>query len=136
MPVGIWSVVALGTPNLRDGLTRGPGMLIEGMATFFLVLILFALSAAGRTAIRGFAGAVIGLGRHYRRVFCPAVYRRIDQSGARVWTGAGLAALDESRRVLDWSAGWRHYWARGFTKPAACAAALQALSRPRTTGAP
>lgn len=61
VPVGIWSVVALGTPNLRDGLTRGPGMLIEGMATFFLVLILFALSAAGRTAIRGFAGAVIGL---------------------------------------------------------------------------
>jgi glycerol uptake facilitator-like aquaporin len=56
----VWRPAALGTPILREGLTRAPAMLMEGVAAFFLVLVLFAIAL--RPAItRLQAAAVVGL---------------------------------------------------------------------------
>ena len=42
VPEETWRAVALGTPDLTSGLTRAPGMLIEGLLTMLLVFTAFA----------------------------------------------------------------------------------------------
>jgi glycerol uptake facilitator-like aquaporin len=69
LPAEIWRPVELGTPLLANGITRTPGMLIEGFAVFFLVFAAFAtaLDGTGRSGIQrgttrwltGFVGGLI-----------------------------------------------------------------------------
>ncbi len=62
IPEETWRAVALGTPELATGVTRLPGMLIEGVMTFFLVFVMFAIGIDERgipRPVAGFAGGVI-----------------------------------------------------------------------------
>jgi len=43
VPEETWRATALGTPDLASGITRLPGMMIEGVMTFFLMLVIFAI---------------------------------------------------------------------------------------------
>lgn len=60
MPEEVWRAAALGTPDLANGLTRMPGMLIEASLAFLLTLVIYAGSVhegtVRHTAI-GIAGA-------------------------------------------------------------------------------
>src|SRR5665213_842896 len=47
LPEEIWRAAALGTPALASGITRMPGMLLEGFASFFLVFTVFATTLDG-----------------------------------------------------------------------------------------
>ncbi|PYU20198.1 MAG: hypothetical protein DMG32_22785, partial [Acidobacteria bacterium] len=43
VPEETWRATALGTPDLASGVTRLPGMMIEGVITFFLIFVMFAV---------------------------------------------------------------------------------------------
>ncbi len=60
VPTEIWRAAALGTPDLTTDLTRARGMVIEGAATFFLVLVEFA-AAEARGRLEKMAGVAVGL---------------------------------------------------------------------------
>ncbi|MGH9454737.1 MAG: MIP/aquaporin family protein [Candidatus Acidiferrum sp.] len=62
IPDDTWRAVALGTPMFTHDFTRLSGMILEGLATFFLVLTVFAASVDERSAaFRPVAGFAIGL---------------------------------------------------------------------------
>jgi len=61
VPETTWRVVHLGTPALAPGLTRASGMLIEGIATFFLVFVVFATAVDENGAFSKIGGFAIGL---------------------------------------------------------------------------
>ncbi len=61
VPEDTWRAVALGAPGLARDLSRGTGMLAEGLMTFFLVLIVFATVAHEGGAGSKIAGFAIGL---------------------------------------------------------------------------
>ena len=102
VPEEIWRVAALGTPGLVNGLTRTPAMLIEGLMTFFLVLVVFATSvdergmlgraagfAAGLTVIAGalFGGPFTGGSMNPARAFGPALASRHWANHGVYWVG-------------------------------------------------
>jgi MIP family channel proteins len=60
VPQAIWRPVALGTPDLATDLTRARGMVFEGAATFFLVLVECAAVGA-RGPLEKLAGVAVGL---------------------------------------------------------------------------
>jgi MIP family channel proteins len=51
LPEEVWRGVQLGTPALASGITRTPGMLLEGLASFFLVFAVFATTLDGVDAL-------------------------------------------------------------------------------------
>ena len=62
VPEDAWRAVALGTPELASGVTRLPGMLIEGVTTFFLIFVMFAIGLDEYgipRPVAGFAGGLI-----------------------------------------------------------------------------
>jgi len=62
MPEETWRAAALGTPDLAPGLTRLPGMAVEGVMAFFLAFVMFATGADERgtpTAAAGVAGGLM-----------------------------------------------------------------------------
>lgn len=62
VPEETWRAAALGTPDLAPGLTRLPGMAIEGIMAFFLTFVMFAAGVDERgapTAAAGVAGGLI-----------------------------------------------------------------------------
>src|SRR6202158_5367991 len=61
IPEETWRAVALGTPELVRDFSRLSAMLLEGMASFFLVLVFFATSVDERGSFRSIAGFGIGL---------------------------------------------------------------------------
>jgi glycerol uptake facilitator protein len=68
LPEEVWRATELGTPMLANGITRTPGMLIEGFPTFFLVFAVFSTSLDGldpsghqRGTTRWLTGLVGGL---------------------------------------------------------------------------
>ena len=61
IPVDTWQAVALGTPNLTAGLTRGPGMLIEGILTAILVFAIFGVIAESSGVRPQIGGLLAGL---------------------------------------------------------------------------
>lgn len=61
VPDDTWHAVALGTPMLAHDFTRLPGIILEGVTTFFLVLTVFATAVDERNAFRPVAGFAIGL---------------------------------------------------------------------------
>lgn len=61
LPFDAWSAVHLGTPDLASGISRTNGMLIEAIATFFLVFVVFATAVDERGAFNKVGGFAIGL---------------------------------------------------------------------------
>ena len=61
VPEETWRAVALGTPELVRDFPRLSGMALEGLTSFFLVLVVFATAVDERGAFRSIAGFGIGL---------------------------------------------------------------------------
>ena len=61
IPQETWRAVALGTPELVRDFSTAAAMLLEGVASFFLVLVFFATSVDERGTFRSIAGFGIGL---------------------------------------------------------------------------
>jgi MIP family channel proteins len=61
VPEDTWRAVALGAPSLIRDFSRLSGMFLEGIATFFLVLVYFATMVDDRGTSRSIAGFAIGL---------------------------------------------------------------------------
>jgi aquaporin Z len=61
IPEETWRAVALGTPELVRDFSRLSAMLLEAVASFFLVLVFFATSVDERGTFRSIAGFGIGL---------------------------------------------------------------------------
>lgn len=61
IPADTWQAVALGTPNLTNGLTRGPGMLLEGLLTAVLVFAYFGVTAESSGVRPQIGGSIAGL---------------------------------------------------------------------------
>lgn len=61
IPEETWRAVALGTPELMRDFPRLSGMALEAIASFFLVLVVFATAVDERGAFRSIAGFGIGL---------------------------------------------------------------------------
>lgn len=61
IPDDTWRAVALGTPMLAHDFTRLSGIVLEGIATFILVLTFFAALVDERSSFRPVAGFAIGL---------------------------------------------------------------------------
>jgi MIP family channel proteins len=61
LPFDVWTAVQLGTPALASGVSRTNGMILEGILTFFIVLVVFATAVDGRGAFGKIAGFAIGL---------------------------------------------------------------------------
>jgi MIP family channel proteins len=61
IPEETWRAVALGTPELVRDFSRLSAMILEAVATFFLVFVVFATAVDERGAFRSIAGFGIGL---------------------------------------------------------------------------
>src|SRR5258705_43157 len=61
IPEETWRAVALGTPELVRDFSRLSAMLLEAVASFFLVLVVFATAVDERGTYRSVAGFGIGL---------------------------------------------------------------------------
>ena len=61
VPDDTWHAVALGTPMFARDFTRLPGMILEGITTFFLVFTVFSTAVDERSSFRPVAGFAIGL---------------------------------------------------------------------------
>jgi MIP family channel proteins len=61
IPEDTWRAVALGTPELVRDLPRLSAMALEGVATFFLVLMVFATAVDDKGTFRAIAGFGIGI---------------------------------------------------------------------------
>lgn len=61
IPDDIWRAVALGTPELARDFSVGAAMGLEAVATFFLVLVVFATAVDERGAFKAISGFGIGL---------------------------------------------------------------------------
>jgi MIP family channel proteins len=61
IPEETWRAVALGTPELVRDFSRLSAMFLEGVTSFFLVLVFFATFVDERGAFRAIAGFGIGL---------------------------------------------------------------------------
>lgn len=61
IPEEVWHNIALGTPELMRDFPRWSAMALEAAATFFLVLVFFAISVDDRSTSRTIAGFAIGL---------------------------------------------------------------------------
>ncbi len=61
IPDDTWRAVALGTPELARDFPVGAAMTLEGVTTFFLVLVVFATAVDERGAFKAISGFGIGL---------------------------------------------------------------------------
>jgi MIP family channel proteins len=61
LAVSAWGPVSLGAPSLAADFTRAHGMLLEGVATFLLVLVFFATAVDINNPFNKMAGFAIGL---------------------------------------------------------------------------
>ncbi len=61
IPEDTWRAVALGTPELARDFPVSAGMTLEGLTTFFLVLVVFATAVDEKGAFKSIAGFGIGL---------------------------------------------------------------------------
>jgi MIP family channel proteins len=61
LPEPTWRPVALGSTSLASDFTRMQGMLIEGVATFFLVFVFFACAAENSASLRKWGALAVGM---------------------------------------------------------------------------
>ena len=110
IPDAGWRTRALGsiTPDLSPDITRGQGMAIEAVLTFFLVLVIFATAIDARSALRRFSGFTSGLAlsagvlvaapftggsMNPARSFGPAVATRHWENHGVYWVGPLLGGI-------------------------------------------
>ena len=108
VPESVWRPVGLGAPDLTTDFTRAHGMLLEGVLTFLVVLVAFAVTrddrhslqpagafaiglaiAAGHLAGSPFTGAAL----NPARVFGPALVARHWQNHGVYWLGPLFGAV-------------------------------------------
>jgi MIP family channel proteins len=70
IPDDTWHAVALGSPIFAHDFTRLSGMILEGIATFFLVLTVFATAVDEHSWFRPVAGFAIGLSVTLGMIVC------------------------------------------------------------------
>ena len=102
LPDTLWRPVGLGTPNLTADFTRAHGMLLEGVLTFFVVLVAFARAidtrglaqqgAAFAIGLTVAAGSLVGApftgaAMNPARVFGPALVAHHWQNHGVYWLG-------------------------------------------------
>ena len=102
LPDTLWRPVGLGTPNLTTDFTRAHGMLLEGVLTFFVVLVAFAKTLDARGLSQQVAAFAIGLtvaagslvgvpftgaAMNPARVFGPALVAHHWQNHGVYWLG-------------------------------------------------
>ena len=107
VPEDIVNNVFLGTPELMRDFPRWSGMALEGVATFFVVLVVFATMVDDRGSFRSVAGFGIGLTINFGDSGDRTVDRRSVKPGASVWPGSGLQSLAELGNLLGGTAGGR-----------------------------
>lgn len=61
LPEPTWRPVALGSTSLASDFTRMQGMLIEGVASFFLVFVFFACAVENSAALRKWGAFAVGM---------------------------------------------------------------------------
>lgn len=61
LPEDVWRNAGLGTPELARDFSRTNGMILEAIATFFLVWVVFGTAADSKSSSGKFAGVAIGL---------------------------------------------------------------------------
>lgn len=100
VPEAAWRAVALGAPELGSGLTRGPGMVIEGLAAFVLMIAVFSAPAgepgrpgAGVAAALA-AGVAVAMGSLFAAPFTGGAMNPARAFGpalaANHWTNQGI----------------------------------------------
>jgi MIP family channel proteins len=102
LPDTLWRPVGLGTPSLTTDFTRAHGMLLEGVLTFFVVLVAFAKTLDARGLSQHVAAFAIGLAvaaggvvggpftgaaMNPARVFGPALVAHHWQNHGVYWLG-------------------------------------------------
>ena len=102
VPEGIWRSVGLGAPDLATDFTRVHGIILEAIATFLLVFVVFATAAdpkgafdkvggfaSGLTVTIGilFAGPFTGAAINPARAFGPALAAHHWQNQGVYWVG-------------------------------------------------
>lgn len=107
LPETLWRPVGLGTPNLTTDFTRAHGMLLEGVLTFFVVLVAFAKTVDARGLSQQVAAFAIGLAvaagslvgapftgaaMNPARVFGPALVAHHWQNHGVYWLGPMFGA--------------------------------------------
>ena len=119
LPDTLWQPVGLGTPSLTTDFTRAHGMLLEGVLTFFVVLVAFAKTVDARGLSQQVAAFAIGLtvaagslvgapftgaAMNPARVFGPALVAHHWQNHGVYWLGplfgASLAGVLYDRLFL------------------------------------
>ncbi len=61
LPAAIESSGSLGVPSLQNGVAAGPGVVVEAVLAFFLVIVVFATAVDERGAFKQISGLAIGL---------------------------------------------------------------------------
>jgi MIP family channel proteins len=110
LPEAIWRAAALGTPSVAPDFTRLPALFTEGLMTFALVLVLFAMTAdkpnprywlaglaAGIVIVASalLGGSLTGAAMNPARAFGPALASRYWAYQGVYWVGplaGGVAA--------------------------------------------
>src|SRR6185437_14668301 len=104
IPEDVWRAVALGTPDLATGISRPPGMLIEALLTFFLVLVVFATTTSGRSGTAEnttiYAGVAVALTVTAGVLFA-APFTGAAMDPARAF-GPALAARQWTNHAVYW----------------------------------
>jgi len=97
LPATVENSANLGVPALGQGITSGPGVVIEAVLTFFLVIVVFATAVDERGAFKQIAGLAIG----FAIVF--------DVMMGAPFTGA---AMNPARAFGPQLVGdhWAHWW--------------------------
>jgi MIP family channel proteins len=116
VPEETWRAAGLGVPDLANGLTRTPAMLIEGVLTLFLVFVVFATAVdrpEAQRAVAGiscgfliaaavmFGGPFTGAAMNPARVFGPALAARRWSNHGVYWVGP-LAGGVAAAVIYDW----------------------------------
>lgn len=61
LPASVENAGNLGVPSLQNGVMSGPGVVLEAVLTFFLVIVVFATAVDERGAFKQISGLAIGL---------------------------------------------------------------------------
>jgi MIP family channel proteins len=109
VPEDTWRAVALGTPEMIRDLPRLSAMILEALATFFFVLVLFATAVdEGQSTSRSIAGFAIGL------TFALGVMVTGPFTGGALNPARALGPALASSHWANWGVYWVGPLAGGF----------------------
>src|ERR1700730_14117211 len=108
IPEETWRAVALGTPELVRDFSRLSAMVLEAVASFFLVLVFFATSVDERGTFRAIAGFGIGL------TLTLGILVIAPFTGAAMKPARALGPALASNHWTNWGVYWIGPLAGGF----------------------